>query len=458
MRGQNIFVAALLIAWFASELAVSAVVHVPGEHPTIQEGINAASPGDTVLVECGTYQEHDITMRPGIHLMSRTGTYDCATIDATYSGRAVLCDSIGSTAVIAGFTIINGRSGQAPGAGICCIGGSSPILSRLLVRDNTTYYQGGGVYCSGGSSPELVDCVLAENSAHYGGGACLSEGCSPSFVRCAFSGNDANTGAGAACSGPSSPAFLECTFADNVAFVLGGAVSLGSSVGAVFDGVTFERNTVTFYGGAMSCSGPATLRSTVFEENSAGEGGGAIYCSAVSGGFDARECLFVANSASVGGAMHCGYGSAPSITNCTFSHNQAEVGGGLSLAQGSTVVARNNIIAYSTAGGAVHCDGSSWVSLECCDLYGNAEGDWEGCVADQYGIGGNMSLDPLFCWAANPSDPYSLRTDSPCLPDSNCDLIGARGVACPTTGLGLSTMETSWGSIKSRFRVSRLPN
>jgi hypothetical protein len=99
----------------------------------------------------------------------------------------------------------------------------------------------------------------------------------------------------------------------------------------------------------------------------------------------------------------------------------------------------------------VKCYGA-WTAvpmLGCCDIFGNAGGDWIDCIADQLGQGGNISEDPLFC------DPevgdFTLRGDSPCAPFSppnpECDRIGAWPIGCGPTAIEAS----SWGEIKSLF-------
>ena len=69
-------------------------------------------------------------------------------------------------------------------------------------------------------------------------------------------------------------------------------------------------------------------------------------------------------------------------------------------------------------------------------------------MADQYGIRGNISADPLFC--APGEDDFRLQEGSPCAPDYNpdCGLIGAWPVGCG----GTPTEETSWGSLKALYR------
>jgi hypothetical protein len=107
----------------------------------------------------------------------------------------------------------------------------------------------------------------------------------------------------------------------------------------------------------------------------------------------------------------------------------------------------NTIIAFSTTGLGIYCsDAGSIPLLTCCDLYGNAGGDWVGCIAGQAAINGNFSSDPFFCAAE--SGDVRLSCTSPCVNRYGCGQIGALGVGCGPT----SVEYTTWGRIKSMFR------
>jgi len=72
---------------------------------------------------------------------------------------------------------------------------------------------------------------------------------------------------------------------------------------------------------------------------------------------------------------------------------------------------QSTIIAASPTGAALYRAGGS-PTLSCCDIYGNAGGDWVGCIAGQLGVNGNICEDPLFCDSQNLD--FTLYADSPC--------------------------------------------
>ncbi|MCK4547914.1 MAG: C10 family peptidase [Candidatus Eisenbacteria sp.] len=162
--------------------------------------------------------------------------------------------------------------------------------------------------------------------------------------------------------------------------------------------------------------------------------GAAVYCDG-SSPLIAR-CIFRDNTATQsGGGVYCTGASSPWLLQCTFFGNGAEgEGAGVACDNGSTPNLDHSIVAFSTDGEAVYCDGGATASLQCCDIHGNAGGDWVGCIASQYGTNGNFDSDPLFCNAANGN--LAVFEDSPCARDNSgedCGMIGALGVGCTGT-------------------------
>ena len=122
-----------------------------GDAPTIEAGIDSAGAGDTVMVMCGAYYEHDITLKSGIYLASETGLDDCVTIDAQGLGRVFNCILCDSTTTIVGFTLTNGEIHSGRGGGMYC-GSCDMKITNCNFHENYCDSLGGGVFIYQGST------------------------------------------------------------------------------------------------------------------------------------------------------------------------------------------------------------------------------------------------------------------------------------------------------------------
>lgn len=181
---------ALLAVMLLSLAAYGITIHVPGDYPTIQAGINAASNGDTVAVASGTYtgtgnKNLDFGGR-AIVVMSEGGPYNC-TIDCQGSGRGVYFHSGESrNSVLYGFTIKNGNNTYGGGINVT---NSSPIVKRCIIFSNSGSY-GAGIYVSGGS-PDFIHCTIVQNSG-YRGGAMYATNSNMTVNSCIIASNTAS--------------------------------------------------------------------------------------------------------------------------------------------------------------------------------------------------------------------------------------------------------------------------
>jgi len=346
-----------------------------GDYTTIQEALDAAAPGDTVLVAPGVYQGN-------------------GNRDLDFAGEAVCLRSIAG----AGSTVIDCGGGAR---GFTCTSGEGPlsVVDGFTIRDGLRS-QGGAIYCDG-SSPSFRNALVIGNTAtSEGGGAFLRNGSSPSFSNVRFEGNSALgfDGGGVFCLA-SSPSFTDVEFRANTA-------SSGGGVHAIFSDfqiseAVFDSNSVTLSGGGLYLGGsdPA-LDGVVFFENQALEGA-AVYCDA----------------------------SSPTITHTTMARNAAVTGAGVFCAGASNPTITNTVLAFSTLGGALYCSDETDlpVTTHCC-VHENADDD---SLCGTYFE--NIFVDPLFC-NLNGGD-LRLSPGSPCLPASNAwgERVGALGEGCLPT-------------------------
>ncbi|MFH1680470.1 MAG: right-handed parallel beta-helix repeat-containing protein, partial [Candidatus Eisenbacteria bacterium] len=169
-----------------------------GDAPTIQAGIDSAAAWDTVLVACGTYYEHDITLASGRHVIGERTDTSCVVIDAQGQGRVLYSGAyIAPGTRIEGLTITGGVSAQSPNTSLYGGGGYlynfQGVISDCRVHGNEATY-GGGLSLRYGA-PTVVNCLVYENSASGGGGFDLANG-NPVLQGCTIAKNQALSGSG----------------------------------------------------------------------------------------------------------------------------------------------------------------------------------------------------------------------------------------------------------------------
>jgi predicted outer membrane repeat protein len=445
-----------------------------GDAPTIQAGVDSAGAGDTVSLADGTYTgpgNRDIDYQgKGITVASQSGNPDLCIIDCQGSmenARRGFYFHSGETseAVLQSVTITNGFAvGGDPegcGGGIVCFS-SSPTVINCKLLNNWADYGGGGISCQSWSRPAIHYTIFHGNEGEtQGGGLECMDYSSATLYSCSFSENNAYHGGGIYSHGWSPLTVDQCTFSDNWVTSAGGGMYCGTGIQSELTGCTFSNNVAGTSGGGVFCAydSDPILTDCVFTGNSSVHGGG---IATSYGAPSLTRCVLYANVASGnswgdGGGIYLRYGNPSYLYGCTLSGNSGGgysggYGGGVYCRDGASVMADKSIIAFTADGAAVYCASGSAATLTCCDVFGNAGGDWVGCISGQLGTNNNISEDPLFCGElANSDDPFTLDVASPCaVRNSPCgSLIGARPVECSE---GVSTERTTWGRVKAIFR------
>ncbi|MHC4943446.1 MAG: hypothetical protein ACYTG7_10550 [Planctomycetota bacterium] len=265
-----------LIALFALPvLGMSVTINVPADYESIQEAIDAADSGDTVLVASGTYFEHIDFKGKAITVMSADGP-EVTVIDGVQTETVVqFISGEDPGSVLKGFTITNGL-GTSNGGGIIC-NNTSPVILGNVISKNTAVH-GGGIFCRDLASPLITNNVILENTA------------------------TATSGGG------------------------GGGIGLLNSSPEISNNI-IAMNTTTYGGGGIGgYSASFTMVNNTLFGNSAAMGGGGL---AITQGSiaDVANTIFWENDASFGPEIRISTSTNPSTLNIGYSN----VEGGKSL-------------------------------------------------------------------------------------------------------------------------------
>ena len=134
------------------------VLNVPADYPTIQDAINAASWGDTVLVAPGEYVQ-SIELKGGVTVQSTDGP-EVTVIrgDGSYYYKPSLTYTVmgANDGAISGFMITGSYFGIRNGRA----GGNSPTITNNIIINNSR-----GIYTGGTASPIITGNTITGNYA-----------------------------------------------------------------------------------------------------------------------------------------------------------------------------------------------------------------------------------------------------------------------------------------------------
>jgi len=180
-----------MLVFLSIDLSNAKVLKVPQDYPTIQDGIDAAVNGDTVLVADGTYKGEGNRrisfLGKMISVLSEHGP-EMSIIDGENSDSWGFSFGINDSdfSVLSGFTITQFNS-----SGLSCYK-VSPTISNCIIsknQPNEFVDYGGGVRCFY-SFANFKECVFDGNIAPEGGGGVYCSLSNISLTNCIISNNE----------------------------------------------------------------------------------------------------------------------------------------------------------------------------------------------------------------------------------------------------------------------------
>jgi len=314
------------------------------------------------------------------------------TIDAQQKSRIFNIDQAGSasnTFTISGMTLKNGL--VTGNGGAILNSDETLIFSDMKFLNNKATAIGGALHNTAKVSVTVTNAVFSDNTAGTGQGGGIA------FATAASTGNFTNVtflrntsgiqGGGVAFAGNSTSTFDSVTFDQNIGST-GGALFMSSTLSFTATNSKFINNTSRAAGGGGGAirfgAGSINISQCLFDNNTAGDLGGAICSTTGPFTYSIGDSTFTNNTAltSVGGAIASNAnGTTMNVFNTIFDHNSATSGGAVYAITTLNLGFTNSTFTYNDArtsgGGALRAGGGA-ITVDSCTFDGNTSSDYGG--------------------------------------------------------------------------------
>jgi parallel beta-helix repeat protein len=228
-------------------------LEVPNQFLTIQEAIDTAKPGDTILVASGVYR----LSRGNITVAEKS-----ITLKSSFGAKKTIIEGRGSDPVI---TFVEDSHSVIDGFTITSINDT-----------NTTAVRGGGIYCAPSSSPSIINNIITGNSAVFGAGIYCADSATPTITNNVISGNNASSAGGGIFAFKASPNIANNRIMENQASNAGCGFASYKGSPRITNSIIWNNKATS--GGGISChKSSSSIVNVTITGNVAGYGGGIFF-------------------------------------------------------------------------------------------------------------------------------------------------------------------------------------
>ena len=281
---------------------------------TIQEGVDGAPDGFTVLVCPGTYEESVVIDGRELAVRSTDGADVTEVVGGTSGLTWSVSGGAGDEVTIDGFTVTGGSG--STGGGVACDGAALELRSNVVSGNDANRGGGlGAVGCELGGN----DNTFRDNEADTYGGGVFLDGCSGSFAGNMIDHNEADQGGGLG--------------------VNGGTVDVSDNVIEYNEATAWDEYTG---GGGVWVTGGAPFTGNTVSHNHASKHGGGFYGFMVSG--VVSDNRVASNTCDEdGGGLYFEFGSALIQGNDIDGNEAYDDAGGLRVMSGACEIRDNTV-------------------------------------------------------------------------------------------------------------------